>query len=371
MTPFQITLYYITHARETDLLENSFLKIKDQLELYEKQYIITLNSYLKSWHEELDKLQLSFEKVEKNAQQRYDETLGNSDVASEDDIAYAMHVSGLDYLQHANYEDKENIKSKYFDFLDLFSKSTLIALYSLNENFLNKTCDISSQILNYKIKVSHFNSRDYFKASIDYLEMVVDIPIISLESYISNFKDIQFLRNKIIHAGSQFSNDSILEITKKYAGSLYYDEETEFLKIRKPEFIENLIKSTREFYEEILWLLEEKRQFQVLKSLLENWFGVIKKQITISEFNHKRTSRKIRTITFKINLDDEKFSEMNGKLTFTHDKGYIREIINQTDSDFMEEFVVSQMESHATYLEMELKVFLAFDKDLDFRLLIY
>lgn len=371
ITPFQITFHYITHEREIDLLEKSFLNIKDQLELYEKQYSITLNSYLKSWQEELDKLQKSFEKVEKNAQERYQEALSNVDPENEDNIAYAMHVSGLDYLQHKNYEDQENIKSKYFDFLDLFSKSTLIALYSLNENFLNKTCDIVSQILSYKIKVSHFNSRDYLKASIDYLEIVVDIPIGGLESYISNFKDIQFLRNKIIHAGSQFSNDSILEIAKKHGGSLYYDEKKEFLKIIKPEFIENLAKLFREFYEEVLWLLEEKREFQILKSLLESWFGVLKKGITINEINYKKTSRKIRTITFKINLDDPDVPELTGKLILTRAKGYVVEIINQTDCDFIKDFVDSQMESHGIYLEQELKVFLAFDKELDIRLFIY
>lgn len=371
MTPFQITFYYINHKREIDLLEKSFLKIKDQLELYEKQYSITLNSYLKSWQEELDKLQTTFSKVEKNAQERYDEALGNSDVENQDKNAYAMHISGLEYLQYENHEDKENIKSKYFDFLDLFSKSTLIALYSLNENFLNKTCDIASQILNHKIKVSHFNSRDYLKASIDYMEMVVDIPIEGLETYISNFKDIQFLRNKIIHAGSQFSNNSILEITKKYATSLHYDKETEFLKIKKPEFIENLVKLTREFYEEIFWLLEEKREFQIMKNILENWFGIIKKQIIINEISYKKSSKKIRTINFKVNLDDENFPKLYGKLILTHAKGYEVDIIDQTDCSFIKDFVDAQMKSHGTYLEDELKVFLAFDKELDIKMLIY
>ena len=201
--------------------------------------------------------------------------------------------------------------------------------------------------------------------------MVVDIPVVGLESYISNFKDIQFLRNKIIHAGSQFSNDSILEITKKYANSLHYDEETGFLKIKKPEVIENLVKLIREFYEEILWLLEEKREFQILKNILENWFGILNKQITINDISYKKTSKKIRTITFKVNLDDENFPQLNGKLILTHAKGYEVDIINQTDCDFIKNFVDAQMKSHGIYLEDELKVFLAFDKELDIKMLIY
>jgi hypothetical protein len=371
MTPFQITFHYINHERELDVLENAFLKIKDQLELYEKQHSITLSSYLKSWQEELDTLQKTFEKVEQKAQERYKKALGTENPENQDNIAYATHISGLDYLSHKNYEDTENIKTKYFDFLDLFSKSTLIALYSLNENFLNKTCDIVSQTLNHKIKVSHFNSRDYLKASIDYLELVTDIPIAGLEKYISKLKDIQFLRNKIIHAGSQFSNDSILEISKKYPKSLHYEKEKEFLKIVKPEFINNLFKLIREFYEEILWLIEERREFKTVKNIFENWFSLIEGQISIIEIDYKKTSSKTRTITFKISSDNKNIPQQNGKLTLTRSKGYNVEIINQTNCDTFQEFVNTQMESHGIYLEQELKVFMSFDKTLDIRLLIY
>jgi hypothetical protein len=47
MIPFQFLLYYSNNERKTDILKSSFLKIKGQIELDEKQYSITLNSYLK------------------------------------------------------------------------------------------------------------------------------------------------------------------------------------------------------------------------------------------------------------------------------------------------------------------------------------
>jgi hypothetical protein len=139
------------------------LDIKEQLDLYEKQHLNTINSYLKNRQEEIETLEKRYIKVEKEAQKRYNETLGTENPEDENNIAYATHISGIDYLLQKKIEEIEEIKFKYSNFLDLFSKSTMIALYSLNENFLNKICDISSQTFNQKIKVSHFNSRDYLK----------------------------------------------------------------------------------------------------------------------------------------------------------------------------------------------------------------
>lgn len=88
-------------------------------------------------------------------------------------------------------ETVERINLKYNEFLDLFSKSTIIALYSLNESILNKITNLSSDFFNKKIKPSHFNSKDYLNAEIQYLELVIEIDISTLEKYISKLKDIQ------------------------------------------------------------------------------------------------------------------------------------------------------------------------------------
>jgi len=369
MTPFHITFYFLNNQRNIDNLEKSFIEINNQLELYEKHHSSTLKNYLKSWQEELDVLKERYKKAEKRAQEKYDETIGTNDPKNEDNIAYATHISGIDYLAHNKYEEIEEIKAKYLDFLDLFSKSTLISLYSLNENFLSKICDITSQTFEKKIKVSHFSSRDYLNSSFNYLELVIDLQKEPFEKHVSKLKDIQSIRNKIIHEGSEIKDSSILKTVKKFSPNLIYDEEKEFLRIVKPDFNKDFFKLLKSLYEELLWQLEERQQNKTLKSILENWFGLIEGKITISEISSKKTSNKIRTIDFKIESDNDKIPELKGKLTITRSKGYVFEIIDQSENDLINE--LAEAEKDLINLTMGLKTFMSFDKNLDIRLLIY
>lgn len=371
MTPFQISMYYITHEREMGILEKSFLQVKSQLELYKKQYAITQKSYLNSWKQEAENLNKKYKKSEEQAKKIYAETLGDENPEDENNIAYATHVSGIDYLAHKKSEDGELTDAKYLDFLDLFSKSTLISLYSLNENFLKVTCDNVSQIFNIKVKISHFKSRDYLQASINYLELVANIETVDLESYISKLKDIQVIRNRIIHDGSKIKDKSTLRVVKKYHDSIYIVEETDFLKIAKAKFINNFFTILKEFYEEILWLLEEKLEYKTLAEIFSNWLGLIEGEITTTDFKYKKGAKKSRIVDFKILSNNDKIPELNGKLTLTRGEGFNVEVIDQTEIQEIVQFVNAQKESHGIHLEQELKTFLSFDDSIDIRLLIH
>lgn len=369
MTPFQITFYFLNNQREIEHLEKSFIAINDQLELFEKQHSSTIKNYLKSWQEELDDLTERYKKSEKRAQQEYDETIGDSDPNDENNISYATHISGIDYLAHKKQEEIEEIKAKYSDFLDLFSKSTLIGLYSLNENFLSKICELSSKEFAKKIKLSHFSQRDYLLSSFNYLELVMDISIEPFEKYISKLKDIQSIRNKIIHEGSEIKDNSILKTIEKYSPNLLYDQEKEFLRIVSSNFNKDFFELLRNLYQELLWQLEERQKYKTIKNILENWFGLIEGKITISEVNSTKTSSKKRTIDFKIDSDNEQIPELNGKLSLTSNKGYEVEIIDQSENELIKELF--EADKDLINLNLELKIFMTFDKNIDIRLLIY
>lgn len=369
MTPFQATFYYINNKRKIEKIENSFLLIKDQLNLYEKQVSNTIKSYLRNKEDELEELEKRYIKLEKGAQKIYDETLGVDNPDDKNNIDYATHISGIDYLHHRKSEEIENIENKYLDFLDLFSKSTLVALYSLNENFLNNLCDLASQTFEQKIKVSHFNSRDYLKASFNYLELVIDLPKEPFENQITKLQDIQKIRNKIIHAGSQIKSKTILELVAKYSDSFIYDEETHFLRVKSSKFTKDFFNLLKNLYHELLWNLEKKQNYKNLKNIFENWFGLIERKITIAEINSIKISDKSRTIDFKAKSDNKKLSQFCGKLTFTSSKGYNNEIIDQTENDLMNEFL--ETDKDLIQLKMELKTFITFDKKIDIKLLVY
>lgn len=369
MTPFQITFHFLNNQRKIEQLEKSFIAIDEQLELFEKQHSSTIKNYLKSWQEELDALTERYKKSEKSTQQKYDETIGDSDPNDQNNIAYATHISGIDYLAHKKQEDTEEIKAKYSDFLDLFSKSTLIGLYSLNENFLSKICELSSQTFEKKIKLSHFSQRDYLLSSFNYLELVIDIPIEPFEKYISKLKDFQSIRNKIIHEGSEIKDSSILKTIKKYSPNFLYDQEKEFLRIVSSNFNKDFFELLKNLYQELLWQLEKRQKYKTIKDILENWFGLIEGKITISEVNSTKTSSKKRTIDFKISSDNEKIPELNGKLSLTSNTGYKVEIIDQSENELIKELL--EAEKDLINLKLEFKTFMTFDKKLDIGLLIY
>jgi archaellum component FlaC len=98
MTPFQITFYYLNNQRKIEQLEKSFTLINQQLELFENQHSSTIKNYLKNWQEELNNLTERYKKLEKSAQEKYDETIGDNDPSDEINTAYATHISGIDYF---------------------------------------------------------------------------------------------------------------------------------------------------------------------------------------------------------------------------------------------------------------------------------
>lgn len=228
---------------------------------------------------------------------------------------------------------------------------------------------MSSQAFEKKIKLLHFSQRDYLLSSFNYLELVIDIPIQPFEKYVSKLKDIQSIRNKIIHEGSEIKDNSILKTIEKYSPNLLYDKENEFLRIVNSNFNNDFFALLKSLYQELLWQLEERQKYKTIKSILENWFGIIEGKITISEVYSTKISSKKRTIDFKIVSDNEKIPELNGKLSLTSNKGYEVEIIDQSENGLIKELL--EAEKDLIYLNLELKTFMTFDKNLDIRLLIH
>lgn len=86
-----------------------------------------------------------------------------------------MHFSNLRVIEEQYSSREQEIDFEYEDFMDLYSKSILIALYSLNESKLNAILDIGSKMFCLKTKPLHLASRNYMDSSIVYLNLVMGI----------------------------------------------------------------------------------------------------------------------------------------------------------------------------------------------------
>ena len=328
MNLFQSSFYYATNKKLKNEIEDLFVKFNDEIEVYNEQYKLTLKSYISAWKNEITLLKANYEKERVKRKEIY-----NENISEDGDDQYALHISGLEYQDHEYYENENNIKDKYENYLDLYSKSILVALYSLNEIFLNKICDASSKRFVKKIKLSDFNSRDYLTTPVNYLNLVIGLNADNLKKHESKLKDIQFLRNKIIHAGSVIEEKKINEIVKKQRDKLEYDKLDEELKIKKSKFIKEFIYLLRNFHEEIFWMLEEKQGNQISKNCLKYFFGLIDKNILITNLKQIKASNKKVTIEFQISSRKRNFKKCNGRLIVLKSKHDVAEFLNQTDNE--------------------------------------
>ena len=108
MNEFQYYVFYSKSKEEGKTeLEKVFIELIKKIELYEKQYDVTLKLYKSEWIKEIEKLRENYDKLLKNAKEIYDEAY--DEMEGEDEQirgSYAEHKSGLDILYYEHYEEK-------------------------------------------------------------------------------------------------------------------------------------------------------------------------------------------------------------------------------------------------------------------------
>ncbi|MGV7106105.1 hypothetical protein [Flavobacterium sp. U410] len=369
MNLFQYTIYRSFNEKETNDFELIFKDLKNQIEVYKKQYDLTIKSYLAEWKDELKTSESNYKIIKSSAEKVYQENYSKNDEYAHE---YAMNVSGLDHIEYHYHETVERINLKYNEFLDLFSKSTIIALYSLNESILNKITNLSSDFFNKKIKPSHFNSKDYLNAEIQYLELVIEIDISTLEKYISKLKDIQYLRNTIIHNLSVFSKiDEASKILQKYSSSLKLDNNTGYASIISSKFTKDLFDLLKEFYEELFWLIEQKQELQIIKNGLKFWLSVLDKNLTIDYLKFSSFSSSEKQIHFCINSKELNLTNCKCKIILKKSTKGSFSYINQTNNEKLTEFLEFENKSKAFYISDFFEVFNVCNKNYQIKVLIY
>lgn len=338
MTKLKYSFYHIVYEKKENEFENIFNDIWKQLNIYQRQFELTLKSYKKEWDEELLLRNKNFKEQESNAKKVYKSTFKDN---SDNDFAhqFAMNVSGLDYLYESHSIDIDKINNEYQNFLDLYSKSILIALYSLNESKLHNICDIASRLFNKKIKPSHFSNRDYLNSCFQYLNLVIEIDIEKIEKYISKLKDLQFLRNNVIHSDSKFSDPVLTrKIIEKQKDVLILDEIGQ-LKIKGSKYVKDIFSLLLDFHEDLLWLIDLKQESIIMKNGILHWLGQIDRIIVIEDFLINPSSDKKRVVTFKAVPKKEQIHTFNCKITLTKSTVESFEVINQVENEILKGFL--------------------------------
>jgi hypothetical protein len=352
MNTFQYTFYQISNKKKENQFESIFEEIKNQINVYEKQFDLTLKSYIKEKETEYKESKDKYDEIGKKVDKVYEEALKSYGMDNEESHQYATHKSGINYFEQETYDEKERINKKYKNFLDLYCKSSLIALYSLNENKLNEISNHSSEIFNKDVKLSHFNTRDYLMSPITYLNLVIGIDVNQVEKYVTNLKEVQYLRNKIIHAGSKFPLEkTIIQIVKKHKNSLIFDSKNGFLLFKESKLMKDFFVQNKSFYHELFLLIEKKQNLEIIKNGLKHWLGFLDKNIFITKLRTESFTSKEIKLSFHVSSRKKKIPKFNCKLKIKKATSKSFSFITQIENKTIKEFIDYEEEVEGTNLE--------------------
>lgn len=336
MTNFKFSFYHILNEKKQNPFEIIFNETRKQLEIYQRQFDLTLRTYKKEWDDELAKRDREFEQNKEKAEEIYNDSIKNN---GGDEFAhqYAMNQSGLDYLFEEHSSDIEQINIEYNNFLDLYSKSILIAIYSLNESKLNEIAETAADVFTKKIKPLHFNSRDYLEASFQYLNLVIDLELDSLQKFLPKLKDLQYLRNKIIHNEAKFIElEQVSKIVKNHKSLLSLNERNQ-LKIKGSKFVRDLFELFSDFYQALFWLVDARQDSAILKNGFEYWLGILDREVAVEQLKITNTSTE-KQIYLKVNFKNFAPSTLEFKITLK--KGnFSFTYQDQTENDLIKDFI--------------------------------
>ncbi|WP_286911872.1 hypothetical protein [Flavobacterium sp. UBA4197] len=336
MNNFQYTFYRVTNNKTSNKFEDLFKEIKNQIEIYERQYSLTINSYIKEWNHEKAKIDANYKKIKDDADREYDEIVGDS--TDDDTHQYAMHRSGVEAVHYNHIDATEEVEKEYMDFLDLYSKSIMIALYSLNESRLNSIATVAADLFLKKIKLGHFSKKDYLNSVLNYLDLVVEINIEALEPHISKLKDIQVFRNKVVHTLSVIPDKEASQIIKKKNSSLSYDKDTETVKIVSSSYIKDFFTLLKGFYEDLAWLIDEKQDYEILRNGFRHWLGILDRKLLIEDLVVTPSAKK-KLITFKVVSPSDSFPDFNFKIGVSKAKVKAIDITPQIENEKINELI--------------------------------
>lgn len=347
MTIFQLTIYKSLSPKTANDFESLFKSLINQFDVYKNQFDLTIKTYLKEWDDEKKKINDFYNSSKKEADKIFNENYNPSDEHSNQ---YDEYISELNSIEHYYYESIVEIDKKYKEFLDLFCKSTIIALYSLNETYLNKITNLSSDLFKKKIKPNHFNSKDYLNSSILYLELVIEIETNNLEKYISKLKDIQFLRNTIIHNLSEFSDVNVAKKKlEKYSDSLEINDTTGLVTVYKSKFVKDFYNLLRNFYNELSILIDQKQNFQILQNGFLYFFRALDRKLEISNLTFKNSSNEIK-LHLIINSDKLHLKNINCKINYKVSNKSTFTYTIQSENESLEKYLKFEEENKGNEL---------------------
>ncbi|WP_461789722.1 hypothetical protein [Pedobacter sp.] len=365
MNSFAFLMHHTWNAEPKSRLEIFFSTLKYRINSHIEHIEVTDSLYKKQLSEARQQLEDSFIEPLKIATKRYKELVGDGEVSPSDD-QIASHESGLSDLENEHSFQDHELSERFDELGSMFNNSALIQTCSLLEKELKDLCYLLQDEENELISLEDFASRDYIGGCLKYLTLVIKLDNTILEPYLNKIKDLQFLRNRIVHDRGEFLKSDeklrdnlkiIKEIIKKSSNRVELIEEHRYheLKIKEASYVLDYYKHILEFFQTILWLIENRFNHKLLKSKLIRLIGSTQKKAKIKFVDYKATIGKFEVkylLTFNGKVVPKQFevlleiTKRKGAAVYSSYKGPKNDIIEQLSANLREQSFIILNEFH-------------------------
>jgi len=300
-------MYYIS-SKSFKGLDSFFSELDKKIALSERNTIATFSLYQQDHLTSHASLKSTFEHEMKLADSKYNAAY--KEINGGDDIkhAYAANESGWGYLTQRNAMDSELLDLRFEEMTNNLFTSSIISLYVLLESELKRLCNYWRKLTHNRIEISDFGQRDYVGASYKYIDKVMGINMSSIDSHLNKLKDLQNLRNRLIHDGGVLLVEqlkSVKKLTDSSNGGLIYtlDGDEYLLKITKIDYATHWHQVIRDFFENIFWSIDLQMEHRFLKARMQYLLGVLNPHIYIKNFTATQKNSKYE-LSFTVESND-------------------------------------------------------------------
>jgi len=173
--------------------------------------------------------------------------------------------------------------------------------YSMLESQFRRYCELLKDITGQKLAIDDLEQSNYLLSMFNYLNKVIGLPMKTLEKYKLIFKELQFLRNKIMHNGAEFPNkknkelqaiidksDKLLVLEKEGTPSTDWDAEDMIspyyvLRVKKIEYLHLYFEAINAFFIELFWLSDALLLHQPIAERIKHVAGFLSKDVSVND----------------------------------------------------------------------------------------
>lgn len=199
--------------------------------------------------------------AEKSLIENSENFIQNLELELKEDIKTDEILSRVSKNEYDDYEQGERYFHYYhhreigiYQLIQNHRNGAILSIFSLIEGQLKNICTQIQKEFEFKIKLNDLNGADYINKYWIFLTKVFCIKTKQIEKFYTPIKQRKYIRNKIAHSNS-IIDDNKIEFVQQLKGITVKNK---IIEINDYIFIENLIQISKEFFENLILVINDR-----------------------------------------------------------------------------------------------------------------